>query len=243
MKLKPFYMLDIETFANSADCRGKSFIAMPNFAFVYVSEEGIKTLYGRLPVQEQVNMGAAIGASTLAFWMKEARDGNPASREIIKALDSSKGMVHYSATGRDSDIWESYILKDISSLEVLLEVRAFFDTNGKAPVLGNGPEFDNVIFEAQFRKLMHELNQRHDIEMPWKFWESSSARTYKEIAMDKGHYVKNIQADATKAAIDHMEMLASRTDGGLGGPVPHKHDPLLDALSEAFTVELIKRLI
>lgn len=231
---RPFYMLDIETLATAQDAQGKSFIAMPNFAFVYVNSEGqYSMLYGQLPVQDQLNTGAVVGASTLAFWMAEAANGNDAATSIITALSGKGGIVRVEPDGEG----EYHILRyaDLSTYEVFRETALFFKEHGDAPVLGNGPEFDNVIFEAVFRA-MCPCDQ-----MLWKFWSSGSARTYKDMAIEKGHYVKNIQKDATLEAIVILDVLSGQALSAYF--VTSKHDPLLDALAEAITVQKIKAII
>lgn len=244
--MKPFYVLDIETLANSADCRGQSLIAMPNFAFVYMCDEYIRVLYGRLAVQPQINYGAAIGASTLGFWMQEAVAGNPAAVEIIQAMNAEpdNGYVFEALVVKDEGVSYAEATGNLTNVEVMLQVASFFRANGAAPVIGNGPEFDNTIFEAAFRKIVHDVAQRTDVPFPWPFWGSSSARTYKEIAMERGHYVKSLQETATSAAETIMGVIRNYydTDDHMM-PVPNKHDPLLDALSEAFTVKALKRII
>ncbi|QFR57683.1 metallopeptidase [Serratia phage Slocum] len=231
---RPFYMLDIESLATAQDAQGKSFIAMPNFAFVYVNSEGqYSMLYGQLPVQDQLNAGAVVGASTLAFWMTEAANGNDAATNIIAALSGKGSIIRVEPDGEG----EYHVLRfsEPDTRDVLRETALFFKDHGDAPVLGNGPEFDNVIFEAVHRAMLPNM------QMLWKFWSSGSARTYKDMAIEKGHYVKNIQKDATLEAIAILDALSGQAFSARF--VTSKHDPLLDALAEAITVQKIKAII
>lgn len=229
MTPSPFFTLDIETLA----LPGKTnLVAMPSFAFVHLGTTGeISVLYARLPVQEQLDYGSVVSASTLAFWASEIKKGNPASEAIIKSLRSNSAE-YYIAVYNDLAEEESFPYywncKETTSFDVFNRVvPEFFKGLASGPVIGNGPEFDNAIFTAHF-------NSVAAVPLPWKFWESGSARTIKQLGKDKGMFLSYAALETTAGAI--INNFALNTEFITQ---PHKHDPLFDALVETLMIKQV----
>ncbi|MFP9202508.1 hypothetical protein ACLI2R_15340, partial [Enterococcus faecalis] len=87
MKVKPFGMLDIESLGTPGDC-GTTHIAMPSFAFVAMHgiDKDPDLVFVTLDVQDQLNSGAKVTASTLAFWMDQAKN-SPSALHIMEAMN------------------------------------------------------------------------------------------------------------------------------------------------------------
>lgn len=141
------FMWDIETLGTGADS------VVTSIGIVKFNIENGKILgkYAtEFDVQEQLEAGRTVTASTLAFWMKQPRDAQSQVLDAMGdtgmllmsmdgALRSLTGWIHDNSTGKKLSIW------------------------------GNGPSFDNAI--------MKDLYSMSNIKYPFKYNDDRCMRT------------------------------------------------------------------
>jgi hypothetical protein len=127
-------MLDIETLGTRPGSVILSIGAVP-FTFEGGPDES-RGFHVVLPVQEQLDMGAAIDASTLLWWLKDGR--GPVLRTL---LNPSSAL---------ADVMQGLIL-----------LRQFLAADGDAPIWANSPSFDLVLLEDLMRRFSFEVPWRY----------------------------------------------------------------------------------
>lgn len=224
MKVKPFGMLDIESLGTPNDC-GTTHIAMPSFAFVAMHgiDKDPDLIFVTLDVQDQLNSGAKVTASTFAFWMDQAKN-SPSAIHIMEALQSKGSKLiafrdgkHHCTNELGSNYNAYFMAKNMMEL--------FLDEN--ALYYGNGPEFDMTIYSAN---TFHAGT--NEAVVPWKFWNLGNVRSFRNLWMQAGHNYKELEAEGASWAKAKMEKM----DTIRYGIYPVKHDPAFDALVESYCV-------
>ncbi|WLI71379.1 metallopeptidase [Salmonella phage vB_SenS-AKM_ECS] len=224
MKVKPFGMLDIESLGTPDNC-GTTHIAMPSFAFVAMHgiDKDPDLIFVTLDVQDQLNSGAKVTASTFAFWMEQARLSTSACH-IVEALTNRKSKLiafrdgkHHCTNELGSNYGAYFMAKNMMEL--------FLDEN--ALYYGNGPEFDMTIYSAN---TFHAGT--NEAVVPWKFWNLGNVRSFRNLWMQAGYNYKELEAEGASWAKAKMEKM----DTIRYGIYPVKHDPAFDALVESYCV-------
>ncbi|CCI88504.1 putative metallopeptidase [Yersinia phage phiR2-01] len=217
-------MLDIESLGTPKDC-GTTHIAMPSFAFVAMRgiDKDPDLVFVTLDVQDQLNQGAKVTASTLAFWMDQAKTSASAIH-IMEALAGCKaklitfkeGKLHSTnELGTNYDAF--FMAKNIMELAV----------GESALYYGNGPEFDMTIYSAAS---FHSGTKEEVV--PWKFWNLGNVRSFRNQWMKAGYNYKDLEAEGASWAKAKMEKMHTIRYG----IYPVKHDPAFDALVESYCV-------
>ncbi|QXV85143.1 putative metallopeptidase [Escherichia phage TrudiGerster] len=224
MKVKPFGMLDIESLGTPDNC-GTTHIAMPSFAFVAM--HGIDTdpdlIFVTLDVQDQLNAGAKVTASTFAFWMDQAKN-SPSALHIMEALQSKGAKLiafrdgKHQCTNELGSNYGAYLMAK-NMMEIFLDENALY--------YGNGPEFDMTIYSAN---TFHAGT--NEAVVPWKFWNLGNVRSFRNLWMQAGYNYKELEAEGASWAKAKMEKM----DTIRYGIYPVKHDPAFDALVESYCV-------
>ena len=224
MKVKPFGMLDIESLGTPDNC-GTTHIAMPSFAFVAMHgiEKDPDLIFVTLDVQDQLNSGAKVTASTFAFWMDQAKN-NPSAIHIMESLQSKGAKLiafregkHHCTNELGSNYGAYFMAKNM--MELFLDESALY--------YGNGPEFDMTIYSAN---TFHAGT--NEAVVPWKFWNLGNVRSFRNLWMQAGYNYKELEAEGASWAKAKMEKM----DTNRYGIYPVKHDPAFDALVESYCV-------
>ena len=224
MKVKPFGMLDIESLGTPDNC-GTTHIAMPSFAFVAMHgiDKDPDLIFVTLDVQDQLNSGAKVTASTFAFWMDQAKN-NPSAIHIMEALQSKGAKLiafregkHHCTNELGSNYGAYFMAKNM--MELFLDESALY--------YGNGPEFDMTIYSAN---TFHAGT--NEAVVPWKFWNLGNVRSFRNLWMQAGYNYKELEAEGASWAKAKMEKM----DTIRYGIYPVKHDPAFDALVESYCV-------
>lgn len=224
MKVKPFGMLDIESLGTPGDC-GTTHIAMPSFAFVAMHgiDKDPDLVFVTLDVQDQLNSGAKVTASTLAFWMDQAKN-SPSAIHIMEAMKERNPKLiafqngkHHCTNKLGSNHAAFSMAQNI--MELALGENALY--------YGNGPEFDMTIYSAN----TFHAGTNEEI-VPWKFWNLGNVRSLRNLWMQTGYSYKALETEGISWAIAKMEKM----DTIRYGIYPVKHDPAFDALVESYCV-------
>ncbi|QTJ63324.1 metallopeptidase [Salmonella phage STWB21] len=224
MKVKPFGMLDIESLGTPDNC-GTTHIAMPSFAFVAMHgiDKDPDLIFVTLDVQDQLNSGAKVTASTFAFWMDQAKN-SPSAIHIMEALQSKGSKLiafregkHHCTNELGSNYGAYFMAKNM--MELFLDESALY--------YGNGPEFDMTIYSAN---TFHAGT--NEAVVPWKFWNLGNVRSFRNLWMQAGYNYKELEAEGASWAKAKMEKM----DTIRYGIYPVKHDPAFDALVESYCV-------
>lgn len=231
MKVKSFSMLDIESLGTPGDC-GSTKIAMPSFAFVVFNgfDTDPELTFVKLNVQEQLNRGATISASTLAFWMGQAQE-SLAANHIKEALNANSAEITTFNNGYFSGQYKT------TNLEMFKDIKRHFDIidpEGKMLHYGNGPEFDMTIYSA-----VSCLTNKGSEIIPWKFWNLGNVRTLRNLYQQAGYHYKTLEEKGVSYAKAKMEKMKTIKYG----IYPVKHDPAFDALVESYCVAKMIELI
>lgn len=224
-----FVMSDIETLGTPRECR-TNFIAMPSAAFIVWNgfENLPHVFYNEFNVQEQLDKGAKVNARTIAFWMQEAANGSTAAKRIISALEHTAETGVYALSFSPFDLDE--FINENPTATIYDALQVMLSSYGEIPFYGNGPEFDLSIYEAVVS------NVSPDTGAMWTFNKTSSARTSKEMYRDAGMDYNILLEESYTYAAQVMEEL----NLGNIGMTPVKHNPIFDALAEAYVVASIK---
>lgn len=225
-----FVMCDIETLGTPREC-GTTFIAMPNAAFVAWRgfDELPHIFYVQFNVQDQLDAGAKVNARTIGFWLQEALRGNHAADLIFNALDNTEDMganQFYAPVKIADDFWDNNPNATVyDMLQIILSEYV------SIPHYGNGPDFDQAIYSAVVANV-----SSHTPEI-WVFNQTSSARTLKELYRDAGEDFNGLQNES----YEYAEKVMRETGYLEFGHTAQKHNPVFDALAEAFVVASIKQ--
>ncbi|AXC41390.1 exonuclease [Salmonella phage S126] len=227
MKFNPFGMLDIESLGTPGNC-GTTHIAMPSFAFVAMHgiDKDPDLVFVTLDVQDQLNEGAKVTASTIAFWMDQAKN-SPSALHIMEALNGRNPKLIAFRDGKHhctNDVGSNYAA--FSMAQNIMEL----SLGDNALYYGNGPEFDMTIYSAN---TFHAGT--HEEIVPWKFWNLGNVRSFRNQWMQAGYSYKDLEAEGASWAKAKMEKM----DTIRYGIYPVKHDPAFDALVESYCVAIM----
>lgn len=236
-------VLDNETLGTPGDCKS-TFIAMPSFAFVLMKDLSLDPyiVLGLPNVPQQLAMGAKVSAGTLAFWMQEARSGSAASLSIIDSLNAKDGessVLVCNPTHKEPVSKHTFM----DLVCVFVEAKAIIEGIIEEQSIesrylrhyGNGPQFDMSIYETVAAQ-SNVFSPADPAIVPWKFWDVSSARNPRDYFEALGGNWKSLVSEAEVYAHDVIERynLISK------GVYPSKHDPVFDALVEAYCIKSIE---
>ncbi|UXY92399.1 hypothetical protein [Proteus phage RP7] len=248
MKQLALLGLDIETLSRPKEAAldGKV-VNMTSFAFVLMTPQGeMATLYVRLPANLQTLRGYHVDFNTLEWWLDSEMISEPV-RDAQRAgwtLEEPVGMLMYNGTMGDVVTLntETYTLEYLINtfIKQVSEARKEY---GKIHAVGNGPDFDMVIYEAFMASEFPKLDC-----MPYHFSEVGSSRTLKALAranMEECEYFaleKEAEAGANSAASFIMREMATKVSSDFMAKlafVPNWHDALFDSLNETIFNHLI----
>lgn len=248
MKQLALLGLDIETLSRPKEAAldGKV-VNMTSFAFVLMTPQGeMATLYVRLPANLQTLRGYHVDFNTLEWWLDSDMISEPV-RDAQRAgwtLEEPIGMLMYNGTMGDVVT----LTTETHDLDYLIntfikQVSKTRKEYGKIHAVGNGPDFDMVIYEAFMASEFPKLDC-----MPYHFSEVGSSRTLKALAranMEECEYFaleKEAEAGANSAASFIMRELVTKVSSDFMTKlafVPNWHDALFDSLNETIFNHLI----
>lgn len=225
--MKPFVTLDIETLGTPGL---SNYIAMPSFAFVILEDidKHPTIIRGLLNQEAQIANGAATTGSTIKFWMEMALAGSATCKQI---MDNKCEFMVYNAKS------DNYLIQDSQSCDhdVFREVHKVFSSlklDRDTMFHGNGPEFDMSIYSAH-------LIKENISSPPYKYWGLGNVRTLREEYMNNDKNFKALEQESHSYAfqtIKELNMISVDV-------IPAKHDPVFDALAEAYQVWAIKEYL
>lgn len=248
MKQLTLLGLDIETLSRPKDASldGK-IVNMTSFAFVLMTPTGeMATLYVRLPAHLQTLRGYHVGFETLEWWLASDMISEPVrdAQTLGWTLEEPVGMLMYNGTMGDvvTVTTETHDLEYLIStfIKQVADARSEY---GKIHAVGNGPDFDMVIYEAFMASEFPKVDC-----MPYHFNEVGSSRTLKALAranMEDSEYFsleKEAEAGANSASSFIMRELATKVSSDFMVKlsfVPNWHDALFDSLNETIFNHLI----
>ncbi|QGH45278.1 hypothetical protein [Bacteriophage Eos] len=235
-------VLDIESLGVPNECAGTN-IVMPTFAFVFVGDLSVDPyiIYGRLNSQEQINRGASISARTVAFWMGEALMQTDAAHSFNKALQCNKDAtitVLNPTKPEGNEVTSHTFMTNADAFNEVTQItdgiREIYGFPKNLRFYGNGPQFDMSIYETISSKANEFDNYKAIV--PWAFWDIASARNPRDYFEALGGNWKAIEregAQYAKYVIDKFGL----TEHGI---VACKHDPVFDALVEAYCIKTVE---
>lgn len=234
---------DIESLGTPGDCKS-TFIAMPSFAFVLLKDLSLDPyiVLGTPNVAQQLALGAKVSAGTIAFWMNEARAGSAPSLSIIEALNAKDGesTVLVCNPTHESPVSKHTFMDLICPfVEAKQVIEGIIDEQGidtrSLRHYGNGPQFDMSIYETVAAQA-NVFSPSDPAIVPWKFWDISSARNPRDYFEALGGDWKALVRCAEIYAHDVIERYNLIPEG----VYPSKHDPVFDALVEAYCIKTIE---
>jgi Rieske Fe-S protein len=222
--MKPIITLDIETLGTP----GKSnFVAMPSFAFARFDsfDSAPMIIRGHLNKEKQIAEGALVTGSTINFWMGLAAKGSTTAIQIMKDSSSTLGSVLVAGTTDDG------LIDHLTDLQVFNTAYNVLATYNVGLFYGNGPEFDMSIYKAHCEHL--------GAPIPWDFWQLGNVRTLRDLYVE---HLDNPKAykDLEQMAEEYAHKWIMKLDLMAHDVFPTKHDPVFDALVEAFQIASIK---
>ncbi|QHJ81836.1 MAG: hypothetical protein [Bacteriophage sp.] len=225
--MKPFVTLDIETLGTPGV---SNYIAMPSFAFVVLEDidKHPTIIRGLLNQEKQIAKGALTTGSTIKFWMEMALAGSATCKQI---MDNKCEFMMYNSKS------DNYLIQDRHSCDhdVFRKVRKVFSSlNLDRDIMfyGNGPEFDMSIYSAHLA--MEDL-----YEPPYKYWLLGNVRALREEYMNNDKDFKALEQESHSYAFNTIKELNMISVG----VIPAKHDPVFDALAEAYQIWAIKEFL
>lgn len=235
-------VLDIESLGTPGECKGTN-IVMPTFAFVFVDklENDPFIIFGRMNAQEQINRGATVSARTIAFWMSEAlHQTSPAHtmNRVLSKVEDAQILVANPRMSEGKEVTTHSFMINADAFNEVVQItngiKEIFDNPRNLRFYGNGPQFDMSIYET-VSGCANEFDQNRAI-VPWEFWDVASARNARDYFDALGGNWKALEAEASVWASKIIERynLISK------GIYPAKHDPVYDALAEAFCIKSVE---
>lgn len=225
--MKPFVTLDTETLGTPGV---SNYIAMPSFAFVVLEDidKHPTIIRGLLNQEKQIAKGALTTGSTIKFWMEMALAGSATCKQI---MDNKCEFMMYTPHG------DCKRLRTVerSDADVFREVRKVFSDlklDRDTMFYGNGPEFDMSIYSAH-------LAMEDSYEPPYKYWLLGNVRALREEYMNNDKDFKALEQESHNYAFQTIKELNMISVG----VIPAKHDPVFDALAEAYQIWAIKEFL
>lgn len=235
-------VLDIESLGTPGDCKGTN-IVMPNFGFVFLDtlENDPFIIYGKLNAQEQINKGATVSARTIAFWMSEAlHQSSPAyeMQRILNGMEDAKILVANPRLEEGKEVTTHAFMSNADAFnevnQITEGIKEIFENPRNLRFYGNGPQFDMSIYETvSCHANEYDLNKAI---VPWQFWDVVSARNPRDYFEALGGNWKELEAQGSVWA----EKVIERYNLISKGIYPVKHDPVYDALVEAFCIKSVE---
>lgn len=225
--MKPFVTLDIESLGTPGV---SNYIAMPSFAFVVLEDidKHPTIIRGLLNQEKQIAKGALTTGGTIKFWMEMALAGSATCKQI---MGNKCEFMMYTPHG------DCKRLRTVerSDADVFKQVRTMFNSlklDRDTMFYGNGPEFDMSIYSAH-------LTMEDSYEPPYKYWLLGNVRALREEYMNNDKDFKALEQESHNYAfqtIKELNMISVDV-------IPAKHDPVFDALAEAYQIWAIKEFL
>lgn len=219
--------LDIESLGNPENS-GYA-VVVPNFAFVAIPDspdtDHLEYLYIQQPVQEQLDLGLRVGASTMDFWHNLcAKEFPGAHTEMIKSFTLNKPVIHTNVP---------YIRTAVQYIPHVIQQFVYGTTHGadnsiSTEVYGNGCHFDCSILQENSRVLYGNADL-------WHYSAPQNARTLKNrLNEEQRTEMDNIVQRVLGAFVRNM-------NGTVG--VLELHHPLYDAAREALQISYCLKVL
>lgn len=219
--------LDIESLGNPENS-GYA-VVVPNFAFVAIPDapdtDHLEYLYIQQPVQEQLDLGLRVGASTMDFWHNLcAKEFPGAHTEMIKSFTLNKPVIHTNVP---------YIRTTVQYIPHVIQQFVYGTTHGadnsiSTEVYGNGCHFDCSILQENSRVLYGNADL-------WHYSAPQNARTLKNrLNEEQRTEMDNIVQRVLGAFVRNM-------NGTVG--VLELHHPLYDAAREALQISYCLKVL
>lgn len=219
--------LDIESLGNPENS-GYA-VVVPNFAFVAIPDapdtDNLEYLYIQQPVQEQLDLGLRVGASTMDFWHNLcAKEFPGAHTEMIKSFTLNKPVIHTNVP---------YIRTTVQYIPHVIQQFVYGTTHGadnsiSTEVYGNGCHFDCSILQENSRVLYGNADL-------WHYSAPQNARTLKNrLNEEQRTEMDNIVQRVLGAFVRNM-------NGTVG--VLELHHPLYDAAREALQISYCLKVL
>ena len=195
-------------------------VVVPNFAFVTIPDfmqSELEYLYVQMPVQEQLDVGLKVGASTLDFWHNEcARNFPGAHDEMTKSysLKETKYFSNYKFAGMMS--------MHCTNIPHLIRLFTTANDTQTPHVYGNGCHFDCSILQENSRV------QFGDADL-WPYAAPQNARTLKNLLNTKNR--EDMDSAVRVALCQFVESLPVEIQDNM-----QLHHPLYDAAREALQI-------
>lgn len=213
--------VDIESLGNPENS-GYA-VVIPNYALVRIPDnvrDGISDwMYAQIPVQDQLDIGLKVGASTLDFWHNDCAKNFPdAHAEMIKSYSLQNVRIHSNVPYIDkTSMYPPYAVK-----QFLYGEKYDNDYDNILPHLyGNGCHFDCSILQENHRVLYGNGEM-------WHYSSPQNARTLKARINDAQHEEMN---ELVKTALESFVKTLPDDVGTLC-----LHHPLYDAAREALQI-------
>lgn len=219
--------LDIESLGNPENS-GYA-VVVPNFAFVAIPDapdtDHLEYLYIQQPVQDQLDVGLRVGASTMDFWHNMCAKEFPGSHaEMIKSFTLTKPAIHTNV---------SYIYPYVHYTPHVIQQFVYGNEFGaddsiSTEVYGNGCHFDCSILQENSRVLYGNADL-------WHYSSPQNARTLKNRLNEKQ------RAEMDDIVQRVLGAFVSNMNGTVG--VLELHHPLYDAAREALQISYCLKVL
>ena len=219
MKQRRDVAIDIESLAVPEESGYD--IVIPNYALVVVPEVPetyeLEWMYVQMPIQEQLDKGLKVAASTMSFWF------NDCAQNHTRALDEMKK----SLTAKTTTVRSSY-LNGIELEEENPSYKVSEFINGDSGILdgkiwGNGCHFDCSILQANHRIMYGNAKM-------WHYSAPQNARSIKDLLSDKQ------RTEMDTVVTEYLRRFETHTRVMHGMTNLELHHPLYDAAREALQI-------
>lgn len=219
--------LDIESLGNPENS-GYG-VVVPNFAFVEIPDapetDHLEYLYIQQPVQDQLDVGLRVGASTMDFWHNLcAKEFPGAHSEMIKSFTLTKPQIHTNAP---------YICTTVHYIPQVIQQFVYGTSQGadstvSTEVYGNGCHFDCSILQENSRVLFGNADL-------WHYSSPQNTRTLKN----------RLNAEQRAEMDDIVQRVLGAFVCNLNGSVGvmELHHPLYDAAREALQISYCLKVL
>lgn len=219
--------LDIESLGNPENS-GYA-VVVPNFAFVAIPDapdtDHLEYLYIQQPVQDQLDLGLRVGASTMDFWHNHcAKECPGAHAEMIKSFTLTKPQIHTNAP---------YICTTVHYIPNVIQQFVCGTSHGddgtvSTEVYGNGCHFDCSILQENSRILFGNADL-------WHYSSPQNARTLKNCLNDE----QRTEMDDIVQRV--LGAFVRNLNGSVG--TMELHHPLYDAAREALQISYCLKVL
>lgn len=219
--------LDIESLGNPENS-GYA-VVVPNFAFVAIPDapetDHLEYLYVQQPVQDQLDLGLRVGASTMDFWHNKcAKEFPGAHEEMIKSFTLVNPVIHTNVP---------YICPTVHYIPHVIQQFVYGTSHGvdndvSTEVYGNGCHFDCSILQENSRVLFGNADL-------WHYSSPQNARTL------KGRLNDEQRAEMDDIVQRVLGAFVRNMNGTVG--VLELHHPLYDAAREALQISYCLKIL